>query len=108
MWNPSDAISPGLWYSLEPMWGLVKAEACHPKDADDGFNFQLTVLQGDCDNQTCVDGTIAVDDHSHPVECTSVQWFSLPDEQYTVFIHGFRLQMGKFELEITLLSSLGP
>jgi len=101
----SEAIS-GLWYSVEPTDGNIKAEVCRSFDQVPVMYFQLTVLQGDCGNQTCVGGNHASTGGEIDLDtrCTSVEWLSKSSQQYFVFVHGHLLQTGTFHLEITSVS----
>ena len=101
----SEATS-GLWYSVEPTDGTIKAEVCRSFDQVEDVFFQLTVLQGDCGNQTCVGGSnaVTVGEVDLDTRCTSVQWLSESSQHYFVFVHGHLLQTGIFHLEITSVS----
>lgn len=103
--SAAESTAPGVWYRVATS-GLLLAEVCSAGIADSYFT-QLTVLEGSCDNQTCVDGSVAMDfiEGTGFVgrECTSVQWFALGDKEYYIYVHGFRQQTGKFELELKKL-----
>lgn len=95
----TEATASGLWYSLRGIKGFIFAEVCRSDDGiEDTFYTQLTVLQGTCSNWTCVDGSSGVEQ-----KCTSLNWSSTFDENYFLFVHGFREQAGNFDLEVQFL-----
>jgi hypothetical protein len=87
----SSATAPGVWYTIIGDGGAITASTC----TGTGFDSQISIFTGSCDQLTCVDGNSNACGLQSLVAIQSIQ-----DETYHVLVHGFGGASGNFALQI--------
>jgi hypothetical protein len=88
--NPNSA--PGVWFSLMGSGETLTASF------EAAYDAQLTLYSGDdCGALTCVDGT---DGDSPLYTSGSIRWNAEAETMYYLYVHGFNLKVGEFELTV--------
>lgn len=89
--------APGQWYRYLGTGGQVTITTCSPTS---NYDTKLAVFSGNCDNLDCVSG---IDDDN---ECTtndllsSVDFFAESGTEYFIYVTGFDIESGIFELSL--------
>lgn len=89
--------SPGVWYSITGT-NFINVDTCN--DEGEGFEPQITVLQGSCDVLVCAE--LSVSKPCRSGSGTQILWNLVPSETYFLFLHGNNAkEMGSFNLTVT-------
>jgi hypothetical protein len=86
------STAPGLWYNLTGNDNWITVSTCATTS---GFDSQISVFGGSCQNLECISGG--------DQECgdqSSVSWYSGAGEQYFILVHGRESRVGEFNLTV--------
>ncbi len=92
----SPTTAPGVWYRVIGTGTMMTASLCGAAD----FDTKLSLYCGGCESATC----LTENDDACGLQ-SEISWCSAPGQQYSVLVHGFNTNAGKFELSV---SSSGP
>jgi hypothetical protein len=88
----SGSTAPGTWYIVTGNGMTVTASTCFGT----GFDSQISIFTGNCNNLECVDG------NNNACGLQSyVAWHSIPGEAYFILVHGSGTSLGSFALQIS-------
>jgi YVTN family beta-propeller protein len=88
----------GVWYKLIGTGDTITLTTCHPSS---DFDTQIHVYTGTCSDFECVTGN---DDDPLCGQSTlysTVEFLSVPGEEYYILISGFQSSSGQFTLQVT-------
>ena len=89
---------PGKWYKFVGNDSVYMASTCF--DTTD-FDTQISIFSGSCDGLSCVTAN-----DNYCGDKAQVTWFAEAGIEYFVYVHGFRSQVGTFELLVEPVKDL--
>lgn len=89
--------SPGVYYRVSGTGGEMIASLCNePVDTI----LAISVLEGSCGQQVCIKSRV-----SRRLGCTSVEWQSSANVEYTLYVHGENGGAGNFVIDLAQVST---
>ena len=83
---------PGKWYKFVGDGNVYMASTCF---ATTDFDTQISIFAGSCESLSCVGAN-----DNYCGDRSQITWFAEAGMEYFVYVHGFRSQVGTFELLI--------
>jgi hypothetical protein len=89
----AELTAPGVWYTVRGTGTTITASLC---SAATNYDTRIAVYCGDCDMLTCVGGN-----DQFCGDVSQISWCAQEGATYFILVHGFRRNIGSFELELT-------